>query len=208
VRFEILGWPPDGPRLRLDWRRFSYAGKFVMTNTGKAVARAEEPAEAGRTDEEGRERDGEGDANAPQDGEFAEDVLAAVSFNADRTDDGVCWLRYVTVREDRRGEGIGPRLAAFVRDAALERGFERVRIAVNNPFAYQALYRAGFCFTGEETGIAELVLAAPCVDPSDGTYREGLDRYRGRESLSDAEVSFLDEHREAGRPAVLEPPDG
>ena len=89
----VLGWPPDGPTLRLDHRRYSYAGKFVMTTTGKAVFR---------------------DPSAGSDREYDDDVVAAVAFDADRTDPDTLWLRYVTVCDDRRGEGLGPRLCAFV----------------------------------------------------------------------------------------------
>ena len=78
----VLGWPSDGPTLRLDHRRFSYAGKFVMSNTGKAVVR---------------------DPGAATDREYDDAVLAAVAFNEDRTDPATMWLRYVTVRGDRRG---------------------------------------------------------------------------------------------------------
>jgi len=179
VEFELLGWPPDGPTLRLDYRQFSYAGKFVMSNTGKAVARV----------------------SGSEDGE----IVAAVSFNEDRTDPNCAWLRYVTVREDYRGDGLGPQLAAFATDRLHERGYERVRIAVNNPFAYQALYRAGFAFTGEETGIAELVLCHPGSDDRD-RYRAGLERFRGRDDLSKAERSFLDDHRDGDPPTVVDPP--
>ena len=173
--FAVVGWHPaetdtdDGPRLRLDWRRFSYAGKFVMTNTGKAVLR-------------------EGDAGAS---EFDESVLAAVAFNEDRTDDRTLWLRYVTVREDVRGEGLGPRLCDEVAERALARGYDRLRIAVNNPFAYEALYKAGFGFTSRTTGLAELVLDRP-ADRDPDRYRAGLERFSERD-LTDAERSFLDE---------------
>ena len=180
---ELLGWPADGPTLRLDYRRFSYAGKFVMSNTGKAVVR-------------------EGDAEST--GEFDDSVIAAIAFNADRTDSASLWLRYVTVRKDRRGEGLGPRLCRFVVERAAERGYERVRIAVNNPFAYEALYRAGFGFTGEETGIAELVLERPTDAPAErstGRYREGLDRFRQRD-LSEDERTFL-ERKRGGEPPAL-----
>lgn len=163
MELELLGWPPDGPTLRLDHRRFSYAGKFVMSATGKAVAR--------------------------EDGE----LVGAVAFNEDRTDPDALWLRYVTVRADRRGEGIGPRLLAFVRERAHDRGYERVRIAVNNPFAYEACYRAGFGYTGRRTGIAELVLERP-GDRSTERYQEGLDEFRGRD-LSADEEAFLDRKR-------------
>jgi GNAT superfamily N-acetyltransferase len=180
---ELLGWPPDGPTLRLDYRRFSYAGKFVMSTTGKAVVRAERPTD-----------------------EFDESVLAAVAFNEDRTEESALWLRYVTVRADRRGEGLGPALCAFVAERAGDRGYERARIAVNNPFAYEALYRAGFSFTGEETGIAELLLERPTAEPAERSkrsYQAGLDRYRERE-LSAAETAFLDRKRGAEPPQ----PDG
>ena len=183
LEFDLLGWPPDGPKLRLDYRRFSYAGKFVMTNTGKAVA-----------------RDGE-------------EIVAAIAFNEDRTDAETLWLRYVTVDRHRRGEGIGPRLCRFARDRALERGYVRLRIAVNNPFAYEALYRAGFGYTGETTGIAELVLEHP--RPADVTddvdagssprarYQAGLEAFRERD-LSAEEETFLESRRGSDPPAVDE----
>ncbi|SEQ56801.1 GNAT family N-acetyltransferase [Natrinema salaciae] len=178
MEYELLGWPPDGPQLRLDHERFSYAGKFVMTNTGKAVARAD---------------DGQ--------------IVAAVAFNEDRTDADVLWLRYVTVDRDRRGEGIGPALCRRVRDRAVERGYDRLRIAVNNPFAYEALYRTGFAYTGETTGIAELILEYPT--PTDGAetdwddgnrYQAGLEAFRERD-LSDEEERFLDSRRDGEPPA-------
>ncbi|ERH03826.1 MAG: hypothetical protein J07HR59_00951, partial [Halorubrum sp. J07HR59] len=37
MEFTVLGWPPEAPTLRLDFRTFAYAGKFVMSTTGKAV---------------------------------------------------------------------------------------------------------------------------------------------------------------------------
>ncbi|WP_335999090.1 GNAT family N-acetyltransferase [Halorientalis halophila] len=172
MEYELLGWPPDGPTLRLDYRRFSYAGKFVMSATGKAVAR-------------------EDDA-----------IVAAVAFNEDRTDPDALWLRYVTVREDHRGEGIGPRVCRFATERARDRGYERVRIAVNNPFAFEALSKAGFAYTGEQTGIAELVLAWPGERTRD-SYQAGLDAYRERD-LSETEAEFLRERAGAEPPAVLE----
>ena len=159
MEFDLLGWPPDAPTLRLDWRRFSYAGKFVMSSTGKAVAR--------------------------MDG----DVVGALAFNEDRTDPETLWFRYVTVREDYRGNGIGPDLLEFALDRASERGYDTVKIAVNNPFAYEACYRAGFGFTGETTGVAELVLAWPS-DSDPVMYQDGLDLFRERD-LSDEETEFL-----------------
>ena len=180
---ELLGWPPDGPTLRLDYRRFSYAGKFVMSSTGKAVVRDPSGADT--------ERD------------FDDDIVAAAAFNADRTAPETLWLRYVTVRADRRGEGLGPRLCRFVVAQAEARGYATAKIAVNNPFAYEALYRAGFAYTGETTGIAELVLErptdAPAPDRSKETYQRGLDRYRERD-LERAETAFLSRKRQSTPP--------
>lgn len=158
---RFVGWPDDGVTLDLDHERFAYAGKFVMSRTGKAVAEA--------------------DGN----------VLGAVAFDRDRTDDAVWWLRIVTVRRDRRGEGIGPRLLDFTADRLLDRA-AGVRIAVNNPFAYEAAYKAGFAYTGERTGLAELVLERP-ADRSAECYRAGLEVYRDRDERSPAEAAFIAE---------------
>lgn len=175
MEYALCGWPEDGPTLDLDYREFAYAGKFVMSSTGKAVVR-------------------EGD-----------EVLGAVAFNEDRTDAGVLWLRYITVRADRRGEGLGARLAAFAAERALARGYDRLRIAVNNPFAYEALHKVGFGYTGRETGIAELVLERP-NERSRAAYRAGLDVYRERD-LSDGETEFLESRVDRDPPAVLDPPE-
>ncbi|WP_242695535.1 GNAT family N-acetyltransferase [Halomontanus rarus] len=205
-RIETLGWPPDGPTLRLDYRRFSYAGKFVMSNTGKAVVRA---GESESLEEETIETDG-------TDEDFETDILAAVAFNEDRTDPDALWLRYVTVRADRRGNGIGPRLVRHVRDRALERGYDRLRIAVNNPYAYEALSRVGFEYTGETTGIAELLLEYPgpakLRDDDLGTreerYRRGLEAFlEADRELTGEEVSFLESKLDRGPPETLDDGD-
>lgn len=175
MEFAVLGWPDDGPTLRLDHRRFSYAGKFVMSNSGKAVVR-----DAG-------------------------EVVAAASFNEDRTDPARMWVRYLTVRADRRGKGIGPRLAGALRERILDRGYERVSIAVNNPFAYQALYRAGFAYRGRETGIAELVLCHP-AERTTRAYQSGLETFAARSDLSDEELAFLARKRDADPPAPVDVP--
>lgn len=174
MEYVVVGWPNEGVKLRLDYERFAYAGKFVMSNTGKAVAREDD------------------------------DVIGAVAFNADRTDPETAWLRYVTVAADRREEGIGTRLVRFVVDRLHDREFERVRIAVNNPFAYQALHKAGFGYTGEQTGVAELVLERP-GDRSPGRYQSGLNVFREREGLSPTERSFLDVKQESGPPDEIGP---
>jgi len=209
MEFVLLGWPPDGPTFTLDYREFSYAGKFVMSNTGKALVR-----------EQSRSDGGEPGPPVTEDGDAAADIVAAAAFNEDRTDAGTCWIRYITVRQDRRGDGIGPRLAAFVADRAEDRGYDRARIAVNNPFAYQALYRAGFAFTSEETGVAELVLDRPlgdddgaAADRSRATYQDGLDRYRERATdpdapdLAEEERTFLAEKADTGPPDRTDSPN-
>ncbi|WP_340101322.1 GNAT family N-acetyltransferase [Salinibaculum salinum] len=173
MEFALLGWPEDGPTLRLDHEQFSYAGKFVMSTTGKAVVRT---GPATRSD--------------PAESRYDSDVLAAVAFDADRTDATTLRCRYITVRRDCRGEGIGPRLLRFVSEHARQRGYDRLSIAVNNPYAYEAAYRAGFAYTGETTGLAELVCSYPPADASHKRYQDGLDRYRER-NLTDAEEQFL-----------------
>jgi GNAT superfamily N-acetyltransferase len=214
LELAVLGWPADEQTLRLDYRRFSYAGKFVVGGTGKAVVRRRADAASGEE---------VADADLPpvdqplppglDADEFDSDVVAAVAFSADRTDADTLWLRYVTVRQDRRGEGFGPHLLWFVTDRAHDRGYDRVRIAVNNPFAYEALHKAGFAWTGEETGLAELVLEHPPPVATAGNgqtatsararYQAGLDRYRARE-LGDPEASFLARKRGVSPPSVVE----
>jgi GNAT superfamily N-acetyltransferase len=206
----LLGWPP-APRLRLDYRRFAYAGKFVMSATGKAVLlESDRSADEGDTlgdallDGADRERL----ARAAEGAGWSLDaaVLAAVAFGADRTDSDTLWVRYVTVRVDRQGEGLGPRLLAFVRERADERGFHRVRIGVNNAFSYEAAYRAGFGWTGEETGLAELVCEWPAPDGRSGErYRTGLDRFRDPDrEPSEAEWSFLETRVGADPPTIIQ----
>ena len=190
MEYAVLGDADGGPKLRLDHREFSYAGKFVMSNTGKAVAR--EGGDSGGDDEE--------------DGDEEDGIVAAVAFNEDRTDPATAWLRYVTVRDERRGEGVGARLARFAAAELRDRGYDRVKIAVNNPFAYHALYKAGFAYTGEQTGLAELVLVRPGEHDTD-RYRSGLDAYRERDDLAPEERSFLAAKADAEPPDVLDVPE-
>ncbi|MFB6137480.1 MAG: GNAT family N-acetyltransferase [Halobacteriaceae archaeon] len=163
-----------GPRLRLDWERFAYAGKFVLPETGAAVAR-ERDASAPRV--AGPDAD-------PADLPLDDSVLAAAAVSPDRTAPATLRVRYVTVRVDRRGEGLGARLLAFVAARAGERGYERVAIAANNPFAHEAAAKAGFGFTGETTGLAELVCARPAGGPPErvgsSRYADALDRFAAR----------------------------
>lgn len=149
MQFECLGSEADGPTLRLDHTEFAYAGKFVMSSTGKTAVR--------------------------EDG----DLLGAVAFSEDNADSETVHLRYVTIREDRRGEGIGPQLLRFTAEQLDT--YEQVVIAVNNPIAYEACYRAGFVFTGEQTGIAELRLRYAPDDQDVERYREGFAVFRERD---------------------------
>jgi len=226
----LLGWPP-GPRLRLDHRRFAYAGKFVMSATGKAVLLEDHPngdergASGGEDGERSEREDGEGRepntlddalldevdrerlARAAEgtDWSLAAAVAGAVAFSEDRTDPDTLWVRYVTVRADRQREGLGPGLLAFLLDRAADRGYDRVRIGVNNAFSYEAAYRAGFGWTGEETGLAELVCEWPAPEGrSAARYRAGLDRFRDSDrERSEAERSFLADGEDAEPPAVV-----
>jgi GNAT superfamily N-acetyltransferase len=203
MEFTLLGWPGSGPTLRLDFREFSYAGKFVMSNTGKAVVRdpdapRPDPPDAEVPVAEGVELGSDADP-------FDRDVLAAAAFNEDRTDPGVLWIRYITVRHDRRGEDLGARLAAVVADRAESRGYRRLRIAVNNPYAYHALYKAGFVYTGRETGLAELVLERP-GERDMASYQTGLDVFRESASnrgLDEAERRFLAEKDDCDPPDLV-----
>jgi len=169
MELVVRAWPPEGEALDLDHERFVYGGKFNTGRTAKALAR--------------------------EDGA----VVGAVAFNEDRAEADALRIRYVSVREDRRGEGIGPRLLCFVADRAREHGYGRVRIAVNNPYAYEACYRAGFTFTGEETGIAELVMTFPAEDRSRQRYRDGFAIFAQRD-LPEEQAEFV---ADAGG----EPPD-
>ncbi|MFW5929369.1 MAG: GNAT family N-acetyltransferase [Halobacteriota archaeon] len=99
------------------------------------------------------------------------EIAAALCYDEDRCSDGVR-IRYVTVRDDLRGEGVGPELAEFAADNLLEE-YPRVRVSVNNAYAYVALHRAGFGYTGERGPQDELVLQRP--PPENDRFQEGLD---------------------------------
>ncbi|SDF63945.1 Acetyltransferase (GNAT) family protein [Halorubrum xinjiangense] len=201
MEYALVCPPGEGETLRLDYRAFAYAGKFVVGAPGKSVIRTPDGRPAAP--------DWEPDEPLPDTVDpaaFDEDVIAAVSFSSDRTDPACCRLRYVTVHAARRGEGIGPRLIdETVADLAVA-GFDRVRIAVNNPFAYEACHKCGFAYTGERTGIAELELERPAGSPADvdpERYREGLAAFRETDGeLSRAERRFVAERLERGPPQV------
>ena len=205
MEYAFLGGPGTETTLRLDYRAFAYAGKFVVGKPGKAVLRTPDgsPAVPSWTSAQSL-------PPTVDEHEFDDDVVAAVSFSPDRTDPDCCRLRYVTVHVARRGEGLGPRLVDRTVSRLADDGYDRVRIAVNNPFAYAALYKCGFAYTGVQTGLAELELErsagapASATDPGDATsqadpgdatsqadrdarYRDGLRAFLDADRDLDAE---------------------
>ena len=103
-----------------------------------------------------------------------------------------------------RSHSVDSSVRSSLNEAARDRGYENLRIAVNNPFAYEALYKAGFGYTGERTGLAELVLS---VDgPRDRErYQDGLDLYRERDlEPNEGVVAFLESRRDTDPPAVVD----
>ena len=184
----MLGSPPDAPTLRLDHERFAYAGKFVMSDTGKSVA-----CDPGKHD------------GSRADSQTGSELVGATSFSEDHDQSERVRIRYVTVREDRRGEGIGPRLLCFTADALAER-FAAVAIAVNNPIAYQAAYRAGFVWTGRETGMAELLLSYDSGVPTADRYRAGLEVFGSRD-LPTPHRSLVERHADDSPPSPVPVPD-
>lgn len=181
--YVLLGRPGDEVSLVLDHREFAYAGKFRVASTGKAVVR--DPARA----------DG--------DGEYDDSVLAAVAFEPGRVDDSVLWLRYVDVRAGHRGAGLGARLCRFVREQTREQ-YPEARIAVNNAFSYHAVHKAGFGWTGETGGLAELLCSTDAPRTRE-RYQAGLDEFRARNPSED-ERSFLAAKGGADPPALVEAP--
>jgi len=175
MEFQFLGSEAAGPTLRLDHEAFAYAGKFVMSSTGKTVVH-------------------DGDT-----------LVGAVAFSEDRTDSATVRLRYVTVRERRRGEGIGPRLLRFTADR-LTAEYDTVEIAVNNPIAYEACYRAGFVYTGEQAGIAELRTVYRPGDASPEAYRSGFAQFRERE-LPPEHEGICDRYGDGDPPTVVDVPE-
>ncbi|MFD1571744.1 GNAT family N-acetyltransferase [Halorubrum laminariae] len=200
MEYALVCEPGADATLRLDYRAFAYAGKFVLGAPGKAVLRTADGSPAVPEWEPDEPL-----APAVDESAFDDDVVAAVSFSPDRTDPDRCRIRYVTVHVARRGEGLGPRLIDRTVERLAKAGYDRVRIAVNNPFAYAALYKCGFAYTGEQTGIAELELARPADAPADDDaerYRSGLRAFRETDrDLDPSEARFISERLDddAGR---------
>ncbi|EMA66914.1 GCN5-related N-acetyltransferase [Halorubrum aidingense JCM 13560] len=208
MEFSLLGRPGSGATLRLDYRAFAYAGKFVVVAPGKAVLRTPDGSPA--------VPEWEPTESLPPTvaaSELDDDVYAAVSFSPDRTDPECCRLRYVTVHTARRGEGLGPRLVDRTVSRLAADGYARVRIAVNNPFAYVALYKSGFAYTGDRTGIAELELARPADEPTASpervaAYRTGLRVFLDEARAGDRDLDPAERRFIAARLDDGSPPDG
>tara|TARA_Y100000996_G_scaffold398933_1_gene367464 strand:- start:3216 stop:3755 length:540 start_codon:yes stop_codon:yes gene_type:complete len=118
-----------------------------------------------------------------------EKIIAALSFSGDRNDKEVIWIRYVVVEKNLRGRGIGPKLLSYAVESFVGR-VRLVKIATNNIFAYRALYKSGFEYTGKKTGILELVLECPRAQTQE-RYLEGIEIFRSVKSLTDEEVEFV-----------------
>ena len=199
TEYALVCRPDEGETLRLDYRAFAYAGKFVVGAPGKAVIRTRDGSPAVPDWTPAEPLPGTVDSGA-----FDDAVAAAVSFSPDRTDPDRCRLRYVTVHAALRGDGLGPRLIGEAVADLAAAGFDRVAIAVNNPFAYEACHKRGFAYTGDRTGLAELELERPAAEPAEtdpDRYREGLAAFRETATdLSRAERAFVDARLRRGPP--------
>ena len=169
MEYAVISFPGEEHHLALDYREFPYAGKFVSNNLGVAVAR-----------EEG-------------------ELLAVASFNEDRSAGDTARIRTISVRTDRQGEGIGTDLLAGLQRWLRDRGFERIRMAVNNPHAFQAAYKAGFCYTGEQSGLSELVMELPGMR-SVAAYRAGMALF---DDLVPEDMQTYVDEREHGDPPPM-----
>ncbi len=129
------------------------------------------------------------------------EFIAVISFSEDRTDANAVWLRYLSVRDDYQNEGIGPRLLRSVTRYLLGDA-TTVRIAVNNPFAYVAAHKAGFVFTGDTTGLAELILEYPSVYVQ-LDYMAGLAEFREADHISSEEVQYIERKQNSPPPRII-----
>lgn len=175
-RYEFLGWPDDGPTIDISHERFAYAGKFILPGTGKAIVRSSQPG--------------------------SHPIKGAVAFNDDRGVQNAARIRYITVSESTRGRRLGPKLALFVQDQIIGQSYSLVRIAVNNPIAYEAMYRAGFYYTGETRQLNEVVLSTDApLSPS--KYKTGLQTF-DKADLPDRQVRLIDRGMDRGPPEKIQ----
>jgi hypothetical protein len=150
----------EAPPLELPAAQFAYAGQYRMRRYGKAVLthRPDRPTQAA-------------------------EIIAAVTTDRHRRHRDRLVVRRVDVRRDARGQGWGPALLQAVLPAAAAADFHTAQINVNNPFAYIAVSKAGFVWTGRTTGLAELIMIRPTdrpCTPTHGRFIAGLSLYRRR----------------------------
>lgn len=177
LTYSLLGLPSEEPTLEVSHEEFAYAGNFRLPDTGKTVV---------NTDDR---------------------LLGIAAFNDERTAGNRGRIRYVSIRRNARGEGLGPRLLRFTGERLADH-YASLAMAVNNPIAYEAAYRAGFISTGRETGVSEIVLTyRPDRDPSIEDYRAGFERFAA-EDLPDEQRAILDRYATESPPSVVEVPGG
>ncbi len=97
------------------------------------------------------------------------DIVAVLSYDEERGSDAAR-IRYLSVRDDRQQEGVAAELVERASDRLLD-DYPAVRISVNNPYAYEAVHRAGFGYSGDTGPRDEVVMGRPSDDPR---YEEGL----------------------------------
>ncbi len=102
------------------------------------------------------------------------DVVAALSYDEDRVDEAAR-IRYLSVRDDHQQEGVAQGLVEYAAERLLEE-YDAVKISVNNPYAYEAVHRAGFRYTGGGGPQNEVVLQRPLETAEEDGYAKGLRR--------------------------------
>lgn len=175
-RYEFLGWPDDDPTIDISHERFAYAGKFILPDTGKAIVRSSQLG--------------------------SHSIKGAVAFNDDRGVPDAARVRYITVSESARGRRLGPKLALFIQDQIIGQQYSLVRIAVNNPIAYEAMYRAGFYYTGETRQLNEVVLSTS-ASRSTSKYKTGLQTF-DKDDLPDRQAKLIDRGMDRGPPKRIQ----
>ncbi len=128
---EISSPPGEDDVLTVSHETFPFAGKFGRRATGTAI------------------------------GLRGDEIVAALSFSPDRTDETCCRIRFLAVRRDRQREGLATTLVREFTAWALSEGYETVRISIDSPFAAVAVARAGFVFTGDTAPRGEVVFRYP-----------------------------------------------
>lgn len=156
--FSISSLSGESDDLELPHQQFPFAGKFGRRQTGTAIL-----------SEEG-------------------ELVGAIAFSPDRTDETTCRIRYLAVRRDRQQEGIATDLVATFTDWAVDGEFERVCIAADTPYAAVAVARAGFAYTGEVAPRGEVVFCYP--GDGDTHLESALSRLLER-SLPTAQERFI-----------------